>query len=134
MASVLTPQSATAEALRDLQNSNPIRNSRMERQEAHRNYYYYFIFIFVIIIITPPKRKEKKSSTHAQVKTTRVESGTKPEKRNTPKGLQEIPVQKQKPNRRRTVEEEVGIGGKEPAERGRKKEVRVTTGSSNGAT
>jgi hypothetical protein len=75
----------------------------------------------IIIIITSPKRKEKKFSTHAQVKTTRVKSRTKPEKRNTPKGLQEILVQKQKPKRRRTVEEEVGIGGKEPAERGRRR-------------
>jgi flagellar basal body-associated protein FliL len=79
------------------------------------------LLLLFIIIITPPKRKEKKSSTHAQVKTTRVESGTKPGKRITPKGLQEILVQKQKPNRRRTVEEEVRIGGKEPAERGRRR-------------
>jgi flagellar basal body-associated protein FliL len=79
------------------------------------------VVVVLIIIITPPKRKEKKSCTHAQVKTTRVESGTKPEKRITPKRLQEIPVQKQKPKRRRTVKEEVGIGGKEPAERGRRR-------------
>jgi len=60
LASVLTPQSATAEALRDLQNSNPIRNSRMERQEAHRNYYYYYCCCCSYYYYNAPEKKGEK--------------------------------------------------------------------------
>jgi hypothetical protein len=113
----------------------------MERQEAHRNYYYYYYYcsssssFYYYYYNAPEKKGEKNSSTHAQVKTTRVESGTKPGKRITPKGLQEIPVHKQKPKKKKDSR-----GGsqnwRERTSRARemKKEVRVTTGSSNGAT